>query len=179
MSKKSGFSPYDNYRNRPQPNPEPATSDFGRPAASANSRPVSSITVDHTAKVLPEEYVDLAEKNISDLKAEIDADRRIKPITTTKLRNLFNLFAEVYNESLRMEGDKLTAAQIDALRTARVRIVYECGRDRDVKRFVDKTEMREFLFGVEDRKSELIRYYHYLEALVAYGRFTGYTKDEK
>ena len=52
-----------------------------------------------------------------------------KGITATKLRNLFGLFSDLYNQMLRQEEEQLTEDQMDTLRTARIRIVYECGRE--------------------------------------------------
>ena len=179
MSKKGQYSPYDDPRNRPSSQPAQASSDFARQAALESAHPTPSVSVNHSEKTLPDNYVDLAESIITALKREADADWKIKPITTTKLRNLFNLFSETYNECLRSDADLLSDAQTSALRAARVRIIYECGRDRDVKHFIDKTQMLDFLFGIGNQRSEMIRYYHYLEALVAYGRFTGYNKEEK
>ena len=186
MSKKGQYSPYDDPRNRPSSQPAQASSDFARPAAAESAHPTPSVSVNHSEKTLPDNYVDLAESIITALKREADAKTRdqatnriIQPITTTKLRNLLSLFSETYNECLRSDADLLSDAQISALRAARVRIIYECGRDKDVKHFIDKTQMLDFLFGIGNQKSEMIRYYHYLEALVAYGRFTGYNKEEK
>lgn len=161
----NNYSPYQN--RRPQQ------------TAPAQAAPVRVAPAAHRAKPLPKNYVDQAEAIIQSMKAAADNDRRIKVITSTKLRNLFGLFSDSYNSCLRMESNELQDEQLSALRAARVRIVYECGREEAVKSFVEKTDMLSYLYDIGSSKEKLVNYYHYLEALVAYGRYVGLTKDEK
>ena len=120
---------------------------------------------------LPKEYVDLAQKHISELKLMNNK------ITSTKLRNIFGLFADLYNQLLRADGKELTDDMIAVLRSARVRIVYECGRDNATKTFVEKTNILEYLQSIDKSREKFICFYHYMEALVAYGRYEGLTND--
>ena len=55
----------------------------------------------------------------------------------------------------------------------RMRMLYEAGRDQDVKIFVEKTKLIEYLKGIGNSRSSFIDYAHYLEALVAYHRYYG------
>lgn len=177
--KRNPYNPLTDPNMMRKPAAAPTTPTYApSPVANTGTR-VSFTPVPHNKKQLEENYVDLAESVIRDIQKAAEADRRMKVITSTKLRNLFELFSETYNQCLRLDGDELTEAQVSALRNARVRIVYECGRDKAVDDFVKKSYMLEFLFSIEKSKAAMIRYYHYIEALVAYGRFTGLTKDEK
>ena len=117
-----------------------------------------------TAQKIPGNYVDEAEKVINQL-----PDR---PITTTKLRKLFGLFTDLYNDVKRQDEDQLTAAQKQALTTARIRMVYECGREQQaVDAFVRAAKLMEYLKGIGDSRSEFMKFHQYFEALVAYHRF--------
>lgn len=119
-------------------------------------------------KEIPEEYVEAAEKAILAFRGTI---------TTTKLRNLYALMNEPYHEALRTDGDKLSESQLMHLRSARVRILYECARERDVDAFVKGTQMLPYLLSIGTSKEKLIRYHHYLEALVAYARYHQKARD--
>ena len=122
---------------------------------------------------LPEEYVDLAESNVQALKS-----RHEKQISTTKLRNIFGLFADLYNQTLRTENKQLTKEMQDILRSARVRIIYECGREAATKTFVESVKILEYLASIGNNKDKFIRFYHYMEALVAYARYLKFSKDD-
>ncbi len=110
------------------------------------------------------EYVDVAEKVIKVL-----MDDRSK-LTTSKLRNIMAMTAEIYNEA--MESDENlsddTKSRIEYLR---MRIVYEAGRESSVKDFVIASKLLDALKEVKGKKSSFVRVYHYLEALVAYFKF--------
>ena len=80
---------------------------------------------------LPANYVDAAEAIIAKLPGDM-------PITSTKIRKIFGLFTDVYNGVKRAADHSLNADQIQALSTARIRMVYECGRDDSTKNFVQQ-----------------------------------------
>ncbi|MCD7927268.1 MAG: type III-A CRISPR-associated protein Csm2 [Oscillospiraceae bacterium] len=115
------------------------------------------------AEPLPRDYVDCAERVIG----------QHSGITTSKLRNLLSQFVDAYNrETLRTE-ETLTQESMDALTMARIRILYEAGRDNNVKSFVEAAKLLPYLKDIRDSRDKLIQYYHYLEALVAYQKFYG------
>lgn len=96
-----------------------------------------------------------------------------KKITTSKLRNILSLLMDVYNtETLRTE-ETLCPESITALQLARIRIAYECGRDRNTKEFVEAANLLPWLKAVGSSRKKAIEYTHYLEAIVAYHRFFG------
>ena len=114
---------------------------------------------------IPEDYVDAAERVMRALFAN--------RITTTKMRGFLTLVNDIYNvENLRTEA-KLSAESKLKLMRLRVRMVYDAGRERDVKDFVEQAKLLEYLKGVGDSREEMIRFAHYMEALVAYHRYLG------
>ena len=118
-----------------------------------------------TPKKVPEDYVDEAERIMSNLMSQP------KKVTTSKIRNLLSLVTDIYNaENIRTE-EKLRPESVVKLNLMRVRVAYECGRDnRDdtVKTFVKQTNLLEYLKGISDDRADLIRFAHYMEALVAF-----------
>ncbi len=116
---------------------------------------------------IPEDYVDSAERVMRALFANRSR------ITTTKMRGFLTLVNDIYNvENLRTEA-KLSAESKLKLMRLRVRMVYDAGRERDVKDFVEQAKLLEYLKGVGDSREEMIRFAHYMEALVAYHRYLG------
>ena len=116
---------------------------------------------------IPEDYVDAAERVMRPLFANRSR------ITTTKMRGFLTLVNDIYNvENLRTEA-KLSAESKLKLMRLRVRMVYDAGRERDVKDFVEQAKLLEYLKGVGDSREEMIRFAHYMEALVAYHRYLG------
>lgn len=118
-------------------------------------------------------YVDEAEKVIKSLQTRNKKGDLVIFLTTSKIRNLLSMAADIYNVVLIQSQDKLdneTKARIDYLR---VRFLYESGRDRDVKNFVEKAKIVENLKSFGGTKKEYILFYRYMEALVAYHKYLG------
>ena len=118
------------------------------------------------AQPLPVEFVDLAEEVIR-------RGNWSRGITTTKIRRLFSLLTEIYNtETLRTDA-QLTPESVGQLRLARVRMLYEAGRDKGVKAFLESAKLIEYLKDIGGSREKLLNYFHYMEALVAYHKFYG------
>ena len=129
---------------------------------------------------LPGDYVQAAENAIITLKQLEEENRRNKVITSSKLRSLFSLFTELYNQVTRSDSDKLNPDQVNALNAAKVRIYYEIGREDNYKgnldsasvgRFVKHTHLLEYLMDIGSDAEKLIHFYQYMEALVAFHRY--------
>ena len=120
-----------------------------------------------TPKKVPEDYVDEAERIMRSLMSQP------KKVTTSKIRNLLSLVTDIYNtENIRTE-EKLLPESIVKLNLMRGRVAYECGRDDTVKSFVAQTNLLEYLKGISTDRADLIRFAHYMEALVAFHRYFG------
>ena len=125
----------------------------------------------------PENYVDEAERI---MRALISSGTTV---TTSKIRNLLSLVTDIYNdESIRTE-DKLKPDSVVKLNLMRVRVAYEYGRDNGesvgkdkvypMREFITQAHLREYLKGISTDRADLIRFAHYMEALVAFHRYLG------
>ena len=112
----------------------------------------------------PDDYVDFAEKLMKD---------KYRIITTSKLRNILSLLMDVYNAEMLRTEETICEDSVVKLQMARIRIAYECGRDRNTKEFVDAAHLLPWLKAIGNSRCQAIRYVHYLEAIVAYHRFFG------
>ena len=97
-----------------------------------------------------ENYVDQAEQVIKNLMTDRKGNITL---TTSKIRNILAMVSEIYNE-----------------------VVHESGRETSVKDFVQKAKILEELKKVKDSKSQFLLFCRYMEALVAYIKFSG--RDE-
>lgn len=118
-----------------------------------------------------ENYVDDAEKAINSLRKD-DRNGQFY-ITTSKIRNLMSMSADIYNSVIAGTEDELTEDGKSRIDYLRVRILYEAGRDRDVKDFVLKTKINDILKEMDKTKEDYILFYRYMEALVAYHKYYG------
>ena len=94
-------------------------------------------------------------------------------ISTSKIRNLLSLVTEVYNVENLRTGDELCADSIAKVNLMRVRVAYEMGRDNKVKAFAENAKLMEYLKGISKDRKDLIRFAHYMEALVAFHKYFG------
>lgn len=153
--------------------------------------PQKALPPETVPRKVPENYVDEAERI---MRALISSGTTI---TTSKIRNLLSLVTDIYNdESIRTE-DKLKPDSVVKLNLMRVRVAYEYGRDtgesksrskeegRDkekssgketvypMKEFITQAHLLEYLKGISTDRADLIRFAHYMEALVAFHRYLG------
>lgn len=117
---------------------------------------------------LPKDFVEKAERVMSDPATEWN-----RKITTSKIRRLFSLFTDIYNIENRRTEPALTEENVGRLRLAQIRMLYEAGRDRTVKDFLDSAGLVSHLKAVDDDRNAFICYFHYMEALVAYHKYFG------
>lgn len=115
-------------------------------------------------------YVSEAEAVIKELK-----DKRFKvgreELTTSQLRNLLSLTSAIYDEVQSQGIEQVT----DRLAYLRVQFVYQSGRNQAVKKLVELADILTILNKVQQSKNKitLIRFCHYMEALVAYFKYYG------
>lgn len=116
------------------------------------------------AKAIPENYVDLAETLMS---------ANSKSITTSKLRNWFSIANDIYNVESRSSEIGLKPESCTKLLNLRVRIVYDAGKDSKIKDFVTSANLLSYIKGIGESREQMIRFTHYMEALVAYHKYFG------
>lgn len=120
-------------------------------------------------------YVDKAEKVIKNLTGESKERNRgqIKIVTTSKLRNLLSMTADIYNQVLTYSSEKLNEEITGRVEYLRVRFMYECGRDAEVKKFVERAEILEILKEIGQSKKNYLLFSRYMEALIAFHKYYG------
>ena len=129
-------------------------------------------------RINEENYVDLAEKSIKELANQKDMKGRSIPIvTTSKIRNLLAMSADIYNEVLNSKDEKLNDDIIGRINYMKLRFYYEAGREKSVKDFLEKTEVLKIIDEIKGSRKNYILFSHYLEALVAFRKFYGGNDD--
>ena len=96
-----------------------------------------------------------------------------KSITTSKLRNWFSIANDIYNVESRSTESKLKAESRMKLMNLRLRIVYDAGKDNIVLNFVTRANLLSYIKGIGESREQMIRFTHYMEALVAYHKYFG------
>ena len=117
-------------------------------------------------------YVDQAENVICRLETNKDKWGNTLWITTSKIRNLLAMSADLYNEVLGRE-EELSADLCSRIDYLRVRFIYESGRDSLVKKFVEEAKLIEALKEIRGSRKQFILFNRYLESLVAFHRYYG------
>lgn len=122
-------------------------------------------------------YVDKAEKAILSLRDKAEQQRRgrgePKIVTTSKIRNLLAMTADIYNQVMICQNDKLNDDLKGRIEYLRVRFMYECGREVLVKNFVEEADILPILKEINGSKKNYILFSRYMEALIAFHRYYG------
>lgn len=130
-------------------------------------------------KLTNDNYVELAEKTIGVMKAEKERNFRTELVSTTKIRGLLAMLADIYNEIQDMPDEVMNEHIRSRIDYLRIRFVYEAGKEETVKKFVNDANLLDYLKAINGKRSEFILFYHYMEALVAYFKFNGLDKKER
>lgn len=125
-------------------------------------------------------YVDKAEAVIKKLSTKVNP-RNGKPelmVTTSKIRNLLAMTADIYNEVQGLQEDELSSEICGRIEYLRVRFIYESGREAKVRELVEESRILEVIQAIGKSKKNYILFSRYMEALVAFRKFYGKDKDE-
>lgn len=129
-------------------------------------------------KLTDENYVQIAEKAMKELCAMRDKkEKEIKPVTTSKIRNLLAMTAAIYNDVVMSQSEKLSSEIVGRINYMKIRFIYEAGREPKVKALVEKACLLDHISEIGNSRSQYILFSRYMEALVAYRKFYG-GKDE-
>ena len=120
-------------------------------------------------------YSDVAQNVIKTL-SQPNKYGRINIISTSQLRNILAMSADIYNQVVPLEKD-LTDEINSRIEYLRIRCFYEAGRERLVKDFMKCSKIPEILREINGEKKNFILFNYYLEALVAFRKYYG-GKDE-
>lgn len=125
-------------------------------------------------QVNEQNYVEEAERVIIQLKDKKDRNERAVPmVTTSKLRNLLAMTADIYNMVLNVQDDRLSEDICSRIEYLRVRFMYEAGREPSVRNLVEESGIVELLKEIKGSKKKFIMFNRYMEALVAFHRYHG------
>lgn len=125
-----------------------------------------------------ENFVDKAKEAVDSLRNEKDdRGRAINIVSTSQIRNLLAMTADIYNEVMLLREEILDERIKGRIAYLRVRCLYESGRDRNepVKVFVKNSKLLDILPTIETKK-DYILFSHYMEALVAWRKYS-YSRD--
>ncbi|MCI8634684.1 MAG: type III-A CRISPR-associated protein Csm2 [Eubacterium sp.] len=119
-----------------------------------------------------QDYVDKAENVILKLKEKKDMrGRSIAVVTTSKLRNLLSMTADLYNEVINQPDDGLNEEICSRIEYLRVRFLYEAGREPSVKNLINEAQLVDVLKEINGSKKNYILFSQYMEALVAFRKY--------
>ena len=123
-------------------------------------------------KLTEENYVELAEEAIKKLIGKQDRyGHSIEPVTTSKIRNLLAMTADIYNEVINSQNELLSTEVIGRIKYLKIRFVYESGREPKVKNLVETANILGYLDEIGNSRSQYILFSRYMEALVAYRKY--------
>ena len=119
--------------------------------------------------------VDKAENVIKNLVKGARKNFKGEPdiVTTSKIRNLLAMNADIYNQVLTKSSEKMDDEICGRIEYLRVRFMYECGREPKVKEFVQQAEILEILKEIKQRKKNYLLFSRYMEALIAFHKYYG------
>ena len=126
-------------------------------------------------------YVDQARDAINDLIQKSKEDRgKIAIVTTSKLRNLLAMTADIYNDVILSMEEELPADVRERINYLKVRFIYESGRvnNDDVKKMVSAADILRHLQDIGNSRKRYLLFSRYMEALVAYRKYLADDRDE-
>ena len=91
-------------------------------------------------------YVDKAEAAITRLSKMVNRQGKVIPmVTTSKIRNLLAMAADIYNQALDCKEDVLPDELISRIDYLRVRFMYEAGREQGVKSLIEEADLLDIM----------------------------------
>lgn len=125
-----------------------------------------------------ENYVTKAEAVMKKLCNEKDSTRNdTEPVTTSKIRNLLAMTADIYNEVVNCKEEKLSKELVEQINYLKIRFVYEAGREPKVRKLIREAQILDCIDDIGNQRENYILFSRYMEALVAYRKFYG-KRDE-
>lgn len=119
-------------------------------------------------------YVDQAQHAIEDLIQKSKEERGKNVIvSTSKLRNLLAMTADIYNDVILSMEEELPADVRERINYLKVRFIYESGRvnNDDVKKLVNTADILRHLQDIGNSRKRYLLFSRYMEALVAYQKY--------
>ena len=121
-------------------------------------------------------YVAKAEKAINECRKVTNSRGKVEMITTSQIRNLLAMTADIYNQVMLSMNDVLSEEITGRIAYLKIRFIYEMGRDSKMKTFAQQAEILKAIDEIGNSKQKYILFSRYMEALVAYHVF--YSEEE-
>ena len=118
-------------------------------------------------------YVARAEKAINECRKIKNRNGKVEMITTSQIRNLLAMTADIYNQVMLSMSDTLSEDIKGRIAYLKLRFIYEMGRDDKMKAFAQQAEILKAIDEIGNSKQKFILFNRYMEALVAYHKFYG------
>ena len=118
-------------------------------------------------------YVAKAEKAINECRKVTNSRGKVEMITTSQIRNLLAMTADIYNQVMLSMNDVLSEEITGRIAYLKIRFIYEMGRDSKMQPFAQQAEILKAIDEIGNSKQKYILFSRYMEALVAYHKFYG------
>ena len=118
-------------------------------------------------------YANLAENVMLEMSYVDQVGNRKIDLTTNKIRNLLSLTNVLYTRALQKRSEVLDEDFVSDIQYLNVRFAYEAGRDKNVRNFLQKACILEYVKRIGTNRDELLLFCRYMESLVAYHKFYG------
>ena len=118
-------------------------------------------------------YVGQAENVIKSLQVRNNKGQLYIHLTASKIRNLLSMISEIYNLAVHEPGKELSIEVQGRIQYLKMRFVYEAGREKTVKDFVDRANILQYIDQIGNNREKFLLFSRYMEALVAYHKFYG------
>lgn len=119
-------------------------------------------------------YVDMAENAIKELKEKSSKGRIV---TTSKIRNLLAMVADIYNDVINNKAEELGDDIVGRINYMKVQFYYSAGRESSVKDLLEQANVLRIIDEIGNSRSKYIIFSRYMEALVAFRKYYGGIDD--
>ena len=116
-------------------------------------------------------------KTFKNKNGEIIETKEIK-LTTGQIRKFLSVMNNIGNKvsiykAEHPEENKLPDELVEEIQYMRIKLVYQAGRDKSVKEFLEKSELDTYIQKIGNSIKNFNIVFRYVEALVAYHKFYG------
>lgn len=116
-------------------------------------------------------------KTFKNENGEIIETKEIK-LTTGQIRKFLSVMNNIGNKvsiykAEHPEENKLPDELVEEIQYMRIKLVYQAGRDKSVKEFLEKSELDTYIQKIGNSIKNFNIVFRYVEALVAYHKFYG------